>query len=943
MGFFITFLVFAALFVATELLRPKPTIENARPAALGDFKFPTVDEARVVPLLWGTARQKGPNVIWYGNVRQEAITERVRTGMFSKATVIKGYRNFMTVVFALCRGSDTAPVELRQILVKDEPVGGAGYVLAPNIFGGDEFGAGGLEGQFTFHTGTSTQAPNAYLAAQGVNAIGGVTLRYSNTAYGVFEDGYIGNSTSIQPWSFEVRRIPNGLGLATPSVNGGNDANPMNVLHELYTDMEWGLGFPAGDIDTANWTAAANTLLSEGNGFSMLLDREISAEELIDEIQRQIDGVVFLDHRTGLWKVKLAREEAAVATITTVLDVKAYAATTWEETVNRFSAIYSDRADNYKEKPALADDSANAQLQGGGTPTTARPVSATATFPGVKDATLANTIAWRELRTLSVPLISAEIEVDRSFWDILPGDVVAWTNAERGLTARKFRVTSIDYGAPGAERITLAIVEDVFQFASGSFAAPPASGWSNPAGIPGAFVDVQVFEAPRALTYRGLGSIAAVLWASARRVLFATSFLVNARSAAGTPSGAYSNIGEGYGFMLVGSLKNALARGTAIPTTGIVIEPTPDTQATIEGAFADTTDTADVGANLLNLIKIGDEFMLVMSASTSGSDVLLGDVYRGVLDSTQAAHSAAADVFLVFVGGNLSTDAVVETHNVDVQLIGLSQYGTSVATPITTSFQMDRRNRRPTCPGRLSLGGSVFPSTTSLEAAGGGAEATGLDLDFIRRDYRTAEGGDEIQALTTDAATLFPDFPTANTTTVEVTVIDDPDGSATVLFTDTGITAASHTALRIAILKATGGALPTRMRLQLIERHLDAGDNLTSRATLEHDFDVTSALTGQFEFGALDTNVSSATYTVDAAGVHNFTLSSAYGAGNVEISENGGGFTTLIAAGLTTGASSSLSVSDTIVIRCTSTEVGPKQIDMTAPGGGTDAFGVLYS
>ena len=47
MIWWVTLLWYIGAFLVTELLRPKPDIENARPAGLGDFNVPTAIEGRV--------------------------------------------------------------------------------------------------------------------------------------------------------------------------------------------------------------------------------------------------------------------------------------------------------------------------------------------------------------------------------------------------------------------------------------------------------------------------------------------------------------------------------------------------------------------------------------------------------------------------------------------------------------------------------------------------------------------------------------------------------------------------------------------------------------------------------------------------------------------------------------------------------------------------------
>lgn len=52
-------------------LAPKPP--SPKPARLKDFDIPTADEGRPIPVVFGTVRVTGSNVIWYGNLRADPI------------------------------------------------------------------------------------------------------------------------------------------------------------------------------------------------------------------------------------------------------------------------------------------------------------------------------------------------------------------------------------------------------------------------------------------------------------------------------------------------------------------------------------------------------------------------------------------------------------------------------------------------------------------------------------------------------------------------------------------------------------------------------------------------------------------------------------------------------------------------------------------------------
>ena len=64
-----------ALFVVSAIisyaLAPKPP--KPRPAALADFQAPTAEEGRSIPVVFGDVWLRGPNVLWFGDLRSEPI------------------------------------------------------------------------------------------------------------------------------------------------------------------------------------------------------------------------------------------------------------------------------------------------------------------------------------------------------------------------------------------------------------------------------------------------------------------------------------------------------------------------------------------------------------------------------------------------------------------------------------------------------------------------------------------------------------------------------------------------------------------------------------------------------------------------------------------------------------------------------------------------------
>ncbi|AUR88723.1 TMhelix containing protein [Vibrio phage 2.117.O._10N.261.45.E9] len=69
---FVAFVVaFAVSLVVSFAMAPSTQSQPA--AGLGDFKAPTAEDGREIPVLFGTKEITGSNTVWYGDLRTEAI------------------------------------------------------------------------------------------------------------------------------------------------------------------------------------------------------------------------------------------------------------------------------------------------------------------------------------------------------------------------------------------------------------------------------------------------------------------------------------------------------------------------------------------------------------------------------------------------------------------------------------------------------------------------------------------------------------------------------------------------------------------------------------------------------------------------------------------------------------------------------------------------------
>ncbi|MCP4993149.1 MAG: hypothetical protein GY934_05095 [Gammaproteobacteria bacterium] len=914
MAFFWTLVLWAAVFVAQQLLTPEPEFENARPASLDDWNFPTATEGRVLTLVTGTDEVKGPNVVWYGNYRAVPEYEKIKVNRFNSKKQLVGHKYYVGVQFGICVG----PATLLKIWIGDD----LAWSGTQSTVGDITLSHKNATGTFRFYPGDYAQGVDPYLSNHQSPC-----PAYRGMCYGVFEGGYVGKQPSMKAFSFEVSRIPNGLGLAGDGSVNTYDANPMNFAYEILTDTTWGFGYSASDIDTVQLTTDANTLTTEGNGISYTIANTMQAAEVLKEIEKQCDVRFRLDAATGKFTSYLIRDGYSLVGIkvldsSNILELEDYSRGGWEGTVNHVRIQYKRRANKYTVGFAPAQDMANMIGQG-------RRQAATYNFTGVRDDTLANSLAWREVRAHSYPLAKARVKVNRQFWDVYVGEPVLfnYTCSEFDGENMPMRVIRSSVGGPNDPEIVLDLVQDVFTYETPSFADSDATAWTIPdeALVPFPAADQVVFEAPYAISRRDEYPSENRLWCGGvSQGKAEDNALIRQRNDTTDPAaGSFYDAGNINGFMYVGTLDGAITPDdtTIDVTTGMNATELRD------------VDDFDVGENLTNLVLIGGEFVSCQSASTISGGLRLNNCYRGMLDSAQAAHATAIDVYFIFSGGELTDTSFPVGNHVDIRLLPFRIHdGTSIsegdAGLTEIEIETDYRERRPYPPSEMNLNASDYPTgDVSLDVNNGSTEDTkGILVDYNRRDWRVY---DEVSQLSVDASTLStsPAFPGHNTTEYRLRIYNDPDGADTLIVTIDFADASSIFVSRTEILRYLVGVIPTKLRANITCRHTD--DYAVVREAqqdLDYSFTTASAeLAADNNWGVVSVVD---TYTSDwtAPDTGNYAFKLGTSGPSVWASVNGGAEQQIITAASTTGTLTGVTVSDTIKIKYKGSVTGNETI-----------------
>ena len=914
MGIFVTLILFAAALILSQILRPDPNVENARPKGLGDFQFPTATEGRYVPIIWGRVKIAAPNVVWYGDLDQRPITETVGGSLFSSGEeVIKGYRYYLGVQFALCRGPIDA---VKRIWVGEKEVfnGTASGETTisldhPRLFGGPDFGQGGVSGDVAVYPGTNSQSVSSYLAQ--FQQEQGDTPAYNGTCHLVLEQTYLGTSTQIKKWAFDVARYPDALGYG--KLSNSDDANPMEVLYEILTNDEWGLGIDPSDIDVSTLQSAAITLNNENNGFSMVLDNPQPISQIVEEIERQTDCIVFMDRATGKWTLNLIRGGYTLAdkpeiNESNMVQLKEYARGSWEDTSNHARIEYIDRDREYRDTFTMAQDMANTRIQDAN-------VVDSQKFPGVKTKSLATQLAWRELKTLSFPLAKVAVIVNREFHSVNPGDVVAFSNADLGIDKMAFRVNRVDLGDLMDSQVEISMVQDVFGVATEVFADAPDSGWSAPAD---ALVDIPeadrlYFEAPKGMVDRypvNDGEPHRVYAAVLNQSDGAVRWIMNLEDEDDNAVGVFAEAGK-----LAADLGQWNLDNGTLDIDGDHSQPLQFTTHFSSGGVTDE----QIGQGLAHLMCIGGtEFIACQSAYVSGGQIRLDTIRRGLLGTPVQAHPSGTRVWLVRGGMShtvFADNAIPNLRPVPEGRDGRLSIG-SVTDSTPNPANLDNRYYRPYPAQRLRFQGSAAWNLTTKDLSDPsntlGDFDSGLRIQWTRADWRT---DDEVVAVT-DESHHKTNFPAEHNTRYNVELRSDPDGTNTYLL-DTGYNSGEdHWEIsRAAILSPLDGAVPSKLRSIIRTRHTVDSVDYDNWEDVVADVSVEDTeLTNSFNLGQLDENEISNAWSAPEAGTYTFTLEDSL-SGLVKARLNGGSFSTVISAGNQSGTLSGVSAGDTIEVQ----------------------------
>lgn len=684
--------VMIAMFVLSMVMmaRMQPKTEKPTAAGLEDFSFPSAAE-RPIQVLAGTRRISGPNVLWYGDLRNKAI-KQVQKGMFGSKKTVVGYRYFMGVQLGMCHGPD---VMLREVKFGDDvawsglSTGGPILIDKPTLFGGDENGSGGVSGTLRFHPGSWTQTPNEYL----VGKVGGELVSgIRGVSYCVMEGMYIGNSSSPQATSFVVSRFPKSPDDRFKEYEQiGLDANPAFFIHEMITHGLYGADLGYSSIDLASFIAAAKTLFDEGLGISAVIDSSTSAGDVIEDIKRVIQGSLQTDPATGALKLKLIRNDYVIDDLpvlnqSNIKSLNNFTRGSLDTAINEIKLKYTSIDDDFTERTVIAQNNGLRIHKGDSDGQVVK-------MPMVSTRETAAKIVMREMASASVPLATCTAECNRGPSHTEVGDVVRLTWPAEKIENLVMRVTGVDLGAPQDGSVRLTLVQDVFGVFLSVYADGSERTWVKPSFQPTDITRFDVIDAPAIFTAKQ--STGSVLIA-AENPGVALDYRLVAKGA-----------GDSY-FVDAGSMpftplfSTTAALGVSWSTSSLVLSgPSAELES-------HTADEVRQGLGLMLVVSSsGREWISYQTAVAGNSTTTtLGLINRGLFGTMPLAHPVGARVWAVSEGFGVTDWQYVKGESVGYRMLPRTQSGVLESDGATLrSYNVTGANAAPWAPGRVRVNG----------------------------------------------------------------------------------------------------------------------------------------------------------------------------------------------------------------------------------------------
>jgi len=540
---------------------------------------------------------------------------------------------------------------------------------------------------------------------------------YRGLSYVVFKDFWVGNSPSVTAFKFEMERF------YKPSwASGGSsildDANPAWIVYDILTNKSYGAGIDPADIDEDNFQTAADVLAIGGVGLSLTFDSSISVEKFLAEISKYIDGDVIYNKVTNKFQIILSRNDYVAENLplfdkSNVKDIKFNRPSIYES-VSEVKIQFSNRAKLYKDSIAQFQD-LGLRYNKNSADSTIR------SYPWVKEASLANKLAARDIRPVATSLAQVEITTNTDSFDLNVGDVVRLTWEPYNIFDMVVRITSINFGLFDKNSIKITAIQDKFGVTETSYEPPADTGWS-PIDTSLTSTTFNAIETPYYFNNSDLFN-KVMMWAKdpENGAMSYEMWTENASNVYQKNNSSSSSIGFAPEGTLLGANDANSVEFTVISAGGM-------------GNISNKTESEiQLGSNIA-YIKDGstEEFIGFTTIVDNGdTSYTISGVKRGLFDTTPKKLIGNEPISFFSEGF-----AIGSLNHVDAELVGnkclpvSSQDILDIGDSPVVNVTINERSANPLRPTDVKAWGLPFPDATDLPVTG---FIVALDLEWKHR------------------------------------------------------------------------------------------------------------------------------------------------------------------------------------------------------------------
>lgn len=544
------------------------------------------------------------------------------------------------------------------------------------------------------------------------------------------------------------------------------DMNPAHIIRECLVNSVWGLGLPESMLNNAMFEAAAQTLYDERFGLSMIWTRQDTIETFVSEVLDHIRAAFFFDPASGLICLKLLRDDYDRNTLPILTPsncvVKTFKRRSPAEVTNEIVVTWTNPTSEKEEVVTM-------QSLGSIVANSGEVVQDNRNYYGVTRASLAAELCARDLAEATAPLATAEVEADRSFSRVVPGDVLKLTDPENGANEIIMRVMKVNYGRPGASKIALSLTEDIFSYAKPRAVLPPVSQNTSRPRLPTTPENVEGMTVNYYMNINSQDGVDDMVDPDAQVAFFVSTtnsdtFDMEVREESLLPTGEseFTPIGD---FNLTGRTTLSATLPAQITSDITFSNVTVGVQPAV-GSFA------IIGSN--SIPENEHEIALISEALEGGGGWRLT---RGVLDTVPREWLPGTPVRF-FSGGSKLIDASVNTSGVEQEYRFLTRTSRALLSESRAgvlNFIPSDRFYAPYRPANVVVAGASFGEVDARSL-------TTIEVSWANRNRLT----EEVVVLGWNEPTVTPE--TGQTTTIRL--INDLTGAVITQYTD--LTGTSH-------------------------------------------------------------------------------------------------------------------------------------------------------